>query len=196
MHLGLLDGPFVPHSLISTRENPVPLLKYQMASRLKILMSSRSKKGTQIYFSFLSKVPANKPPPRFPNWSLGRGRPVYRAFCISLKNLIFRGSPVKESSLKVFLMKSLAERCATTRAILYSSVKVPGIRTPSPHTRFPSDGEWPSWREMSVSGDFLNIYSRVPSEGAPPEDPFTEPLQTEMLHPQSLFIQLSKSPVD
>jgi hypothetical protein len=28
---------------------------------LKILMTSGSKKGTQIYFSFLSKVPANEP---------------------------------------------------------------------------------------------------------------------------------------
>ena len=32
---------------------PVPLLKFQMAPRLKILVSSGSKKGTQIYFFFL-----------------------------------------------------------------------------------------------------------------------------------------------
>jgi hypothetical protein len=58
--------------------------------RLKILMASRSKKGAQIYFSFLSQVPANEPPPGSPTGPLWRGRPVYRAFCISLKNLIFR----------------------------------------------------------------------------------------------------------
>jgi hypothetical protein len=57
--------------------------------RLKILMTSRSKKGTQIYFSFLSKVPANESLPGSPTGPLWRGRPVYRAFCISLKNLIF-----------------------------------------------------------------------------------------------------------
>jgi hypothetical protein len=62
MQLGLIDGPFVPHNLILTQESPVPLLKFQVAPRLKILMASRSKKGTQIYFSFLSKVPANEPP--------------------------------------------------------------------------------------------------------------------------------------
>jgi hypothetical protein len=56
-----------------------------MAPRLKILMASRSKKGTQIFFSFLSKVPANEPPTG-PLW---RERPAYRAFCIALKNLIF-----------------------------------------------------------------------------------------------------------
>jgi len=68
MHLGLIDGPFVPHNLISTQESPVPLLKFQMAHRLKILMASGSKKGTQIYFSFLKKkkIPANEPPPGFP----------------------------------------------------------------------------------------------------------------------------------
>jgi len=59
MHLGLIDGPFVTHNLISTQESPVPLLKFQIVPRLKILMASGSKKGAQIYFSFLPKVPAN-----------------------------------------------------------------------------------------------------------------------------------------
>jgi hypothetical protein len=66
MHLGLIDGPFVPYNQISTQESPVPLLKFQTASRLKIFMASGSEKGTQKYFSFLSKVPANEPPPFSP----------------------------------------------------------------------------------------------------------------------------------
>jgi len=49
MYLGLTDGPFVSHNLISTQDSPVPLLKFQMVPRLKILMASRSKKGTHIY---------------------------------------------------------------------------------------------------------------------------------------------------
>jgi hypothetical protein len=49
MHLGLIDEPFVPHNLISAQESPVLLPKFQMAPRLKILMSSGSKKETQIY---------------------------------------------------------------------------------------------------------------------------------------------------
>ena len=48
MHLGLIDGPFVPHNLISAQKSPVPLPKFQMAPRLKTLKSSGSKKGTQI----------------------------------------------------------------------------------------------------------------------------------------------------
>jgi len=61
---------------------------------------------------------------------------------------------------------------------------------------FPLDGKGPPWREMPVSGDFLNISSRVPSEGAPPETPSMGPLQREMFHPRAPFIQLSKSLVD
>jgi hypothetical protein len=71
MHLGLIDRPFVPHNLISTQKSLVPLLKFQMAPRLKILMTFGSKKGTQIYFSFLSKVLANKPPPGSPTQNTG-----------------------------------------------------------------------------------------------------------------------------
>jgi hypothetical protein len=89
MHLDLIEGPFVPHNLISTQESTVPLLKFQMAPRLKILMASSSKKGTQIYFSFLSKVLAKGHCPDSPTDLLWRGRPIYRAFYISLKNLIF-----------------------------------------------------------------------------------------------------------
>jgi hypothetical protein len=70
MHLGLMDGPFLPHNLISTQDSPVPLPKFQMAPRLKILMASGSKKGTQINVSFLSKVLANEPPTGSPTGPL------------------------------------------------------------------------------------------------------------------------------
>ena len=53
MHLALIDGPFVPHNLISAQESPVSLPKFQMAPRPKIFMSSGSKKGTQIHYPFL-----------------------------------------------------------------------------------------------------------------------------------------------
>jgi len=89
-------------------------------------MASGSKKGTQICFSFLSKVLANEPPPGFPTGPLWRERRVYRTSCISQKPHL-SGSPIKESSLKVPFMESLAERCSTTRAHLRSSIKVPGI---------------------------------------------------------------------
>jgi hypothetical protein len=67
MHLGLIDEPFVPHNMISAQESPVPLPKSQMAPRLKILMSSGSKKGTQICYPLPSKSPGKRLPPRFPS---------------------------------------------------------------------------------------------------------------------------------
>jgi hypothetical protein len=51
-------------------------------------MTPGSKKGTQIYFSFLSKIPEEEFPPGSPTGPLWREIPIYRAFCISLENLI------------------------------------------------------------------------------------------------------------
>ena len=70
MHLGLIDWPFVPHNLSSAQDSPVPLPKFQMASRFKILMSSGSKKGNQIYCPFTQKVPASESPPGSPTGPL------------------------------------------------------------------------------------------------------------------------------
>ena len=42
---------------------------------------------------------------------------------------------------------------------------------PPPVSRFPSDITGPLWREMPVSGAFLNTSSRVPSKGALPGSP-------------------------
>jgi hypothetical protein len=46
MHLGLIDGPFVPHNLDIISGDP------NMAPRLKILLSSGFKRGTQICCSW------------------------------------------------------------------------------------------------------------------------------------------------
>jgi hypothetical protein len=45
-------------------------------------------KGTQICFSFLSKIRANEPPSVSPTGPVWREVLVYRVFCISLENLI------------------------------------------------------------------------------------------------------------
>ena len=125
MHLGLIDRPFVPRNLISIQESPVPLVKFQMAPRLKILMAPGTKKGTQIYFSL--KSPGKRIPFRFPN----RGPMEREAHLQGILHISQKphrlGSPVKEPSVKVPYMESLAERCPTTRALLHSAIKVPGI---------------------------------------------------------------------
>jgi len=65
------------------------LSEAKASCRLKIFKTSRSEKGTKIYYSFLSKVLANEPPPGSPKGPVEIGRPTYRAFWIPLKNLIF-----------------------------------------------------------------------------------------------------------
>jgi len=67
MHLSLIDGPFMPHNLISTQESPVPFLKFQMAPIHKTLLPSEYKKGTQIYYFFTLNHPGKWTPSRFPN---------------------------------------------------------------------------------------------------------------------------------
>jgi hypothetical protein len=76
IRLGLVDGPFALPNLISAQESTVPLPKFQIAPRLKTLMSSGSKKGTQIYYPFLSKSPGKRIPSKFLN-----GAPMERDTC-------------------------------------------------------------------------------------------------------------------
>jgi hypothetical protein len=84
MHLGLIDRPFVPHNLISAQQSPVPLLKFQMAPRLKILMASRSNKGTQINFSFFLKGLSKQTPFRFPKKGPYEEKYPFREHCAYL----------------------------------------------------------------------------------------------------------------
>jgi hypothetical protein len=80
MHPGLIDGPFVPHNLQSAQHSPVPLPKLQMAPRLKILMSSGCKNGTQYTIDFSQIVPASESPPGSPTGPQWREIPTYGAF--------------------------------------------------------------------------------------------------------------------
>jgi len=107
MHLGLIDGPFVPHNLISGQKSPVPSPKFQMTPRLKILMSSGSKKGTQMYYPFLSKVPASQSPLGSPVESPRRDMPVSRAYLnissrVPSKKALSKGPPQRLSALSLF----------------------------------------------------------------------------------------------
>jgi len=134
MHVALIDRPSVPHNLISAQESPVPLPMFQMALRLKILISSVSKKGTQIHqihYPFLSKSTGKRIPSRFPNGvpmvretrlqgiftshfiylfiskALRKERPLCKQTPIPEPYLTYpSGSPVKEPSLQVTLMES------------------------------------------------------------------------------------------
>jgi hypothetical protein len=68
--LGFIGRPFVPHNVISAYESPVPLIKFQMSLRLKILISSVSKKRTQIYLHYFLEVATSESPPDSPTGPL------------------------------------------------------------------------------------------------------------------------------
>jgi hypothetical protein len=177
MHLGLIDGPFVPHNLISTKERPVPLLKFQMAARLKIVTASRSKKGTQIYFSFLSQVTANEPLPGSPTGPLWRERDPPTGHL---------GSPVKEPSLKVPSWNP-SQRDAPT-------LEPSPVYDHPPHTRFPLNGKGPPWRRPHLE-TFLTYLPGSPTKG-PPKPPPRSLFRERCTIPRAPSIQFSKSPVD
>jgi len=128
MHLALIDGPFVPHNLISAQESPVPLLRFQMAPRLKILMASRCKKGTQIDFSFSQKswqtnllqVPQQGP---YGEWGPFTGHFV----CLSkTSSFVF----TSKGALPQDPLDGIPCRSPTTRALLHSFIKVLSIWGP------------------------------------------------------------------
>jgi len=94
----------MPHNLVSAQESPVTLPKFQMAPRLKFLMTSGTKKGTQIYISFLSMVPAIEPPSGSPTGPLWRQIPISRAFINLLTpNDHYRGRTAKLTSKRCIL---------------------------------------------------------------------------------------------
>ena len=204
LNLGLIDGPFVPHNLISAQESPVPLPKFQMAPRLKTLMSSGSMKGTQIYYPFLSKSPNKRIPSSFPKRaSMERDihlQGIFTSLLIYLfiskalrkqhpsmfsksrapvetdahsRDLLtyLSGSPVKEPSLQVPLIESPQREMSCSYSPPSFTIQSPQHRSPLPDSRFPSDIKGPLWREMPISGAFLNMSSSVPSKGALPRGP-------------------------
>jgi len=115
-----------------------------MASRFKILMASGSKKGTQIYLHFLSKVPANEPPPlQIPQKGPCEER-EREPFTGHVAYLSKKNSPFKfpsKGALPQGPLHGIPHREMPHHySPIYTSINVPGIRAPapSPHTRYPS----------------------------------------------------------
>jgi hypothetical protein len=137
MHLGLTDGPFVHHNLISAQKSPVPLLKFQMASTLKNLMSSGSKRDTQIYSPCLSISYGKRVPSRFPNGApieKERGTRLQDIFTHLLIHLFISKALRKERPSMFPKSKAPMETDAHSRALLNIFFGVPskGALPPGP----------------------------------------------------------------
>jgi hypothetical protein len=127
IHLGLIERPFVPHNLISSQESPVPLPKFQMPPRIEILMSSWSKKGTQIYFPFLSKCPSKQILSHVSQWGPYRERyQLIGHFYISFDMYLFISKSLRKKRPSMFLKSEAPMETDThSRALLNISFRVP-----------------------------------------------------------------------
>jgi hypothetical protein len=215
MHLGLKTGPLcpifytklkepcssskVPGGPCSTQESPVPLLKIQMAPRLIIIMSSGSKKGTQIYFPFLSKVPAEEPPLGFQTGPIWRERgPLTGHFAYLSKTSSFEFS--SKGALPQGPLHGIPHRGPTTRALLHSSIKVPGTQAPPTYQVSLGWKGAPHGERDPYPATFLTYLPGSPVKELPPKAPSTEPLQRERereretLHPQSPTLMFGHFP--
>ena len=72
-------------------------------------------------------------------------REAFTGHSAYLSKTSFFRFPNKGTLPMVPFMESLTEICPATTALLHSSMKVPGICPPLPHTRFTSDGKGPPW---------------------------------------------------
>ena len=177
-----------PNSDINSEE-PSSFTNVPDSLRLKILLSSGSKKGTQVYFPILSKSRGKRIPLGSPTVALWREIPAYRTFYKSLdlkavrkerpsmfpKTVPYGNKPIPESYLTCLSMSPVkdpssrpascspqSERCHDSRSLLHSSFKVPGIRITS---WFQAPHVKDPYGERCLTRSLYNISSRVPRKG-------------------------------
>jgi hypothetical protein len=136
MHLGLVDGTFVTHNLVSAQESTVPLPKFQKAPRLEspsMFPKSRAPMETdadsRVLLNIYFRVPSRGALPPGPS----------------------HGVPSEGDAL--FLEPSFIHQSKSP------------VNVPPTAAKFPLDVKGPLLRQMPISRDFLNMSSRVPSKG-------------------------------
>jgi hypothetical protein len=153
MHLALIDGPFLLHNLISAQQSPVPLPKFQMAHRIKILMVSVQERNPDILSFSLKKYRQVKPlqvPQRGPYGEI----PTYGTFYISL----YLKDPKKRASLHVPQKWAPMEMPIPEPYVAYlSGVKESSLQDP-PHG-VPSEKEVPFLDPSSIHHSKSSVYS-------------------------------------
>ena len=149
--------PLCPIILISAQGSPVPLIKFQMAPRVKLLMSSGSKgKEPRCTFFFSLKSPSKWTPSRFPNGPYGESCPLQGLFYISLIFLIKIPLNTEIFPLSQRSYKKSVPSCS------------------------PKAG--PLWKQTPISRALLSISFGVPSKGALPQVSLMELPWREMPH--------------
>jgi hypothetical protein len=157
------------------------LCEAKASLRLKIWITSGSKKGTQIYYSFLSKCQQMNP------LQVSKMAPIEREACLQgtlhiIQKPHLSGSPVKEPNLSPAMEPLERERDAPPPEPLHPALKVPGrwALLQVPQTE-------PLWQEMPVSRAFSKYPSGSLAREPSLQVPFTELPQRETLHLWSPF---------
>ena len=176
----------MPHNLISDQESPVPLLNFQMAPRLKFLMSSGFKKGTQIYYPFLSKSPGKRILSRFPNVApMVRDthlQGIFTSVLIYLFNISF-GVPSKDALPLGPPHGVSSERVAPFLELSFiHHSKSPVYEPPLLIPGFPQTKRCPYGERCPYLEPFSTYLPGSPVKEPSPEALRTEPLQREILH--------------
>jgi len=114
-----------------------------------------------LIYIFISKALRKERPSTFP-----KSRTPMEIDAHSRALTYLSGSPVKEPSLQVPLMESPQTEMPPSFII-----QSPQDMSALPYTKLPLDLKQLLWREMPVTGAFINISSRVPSKGALPRGP-------------------------
>ena len=184
MHLGLIDGPFVPHNLISTQDSPVPLLKFQMAPQTHFFSLKNHGKwnpnrtpmerdsclqGICISLENPIKIPLNKKalrnkhPSMFPKSGTHMEADAHFRDLLDISFRLHSKGALHQGPLNGIPCRQMPRSYSPPSFILQN----PWYMSPPPDSRFSSAGKGPPWREMPVSRAFLNTSSKIPSEGAP-----------------------------
>jgi len=149
--------PLCPIILISAQGSPVPLIKSQMAPRVKLLCPLGPRKRNPDVHFFSLKSPSKQTPSRFPSrGSYGESCPLQGLFYISLIFLIKIPLNTEIFPLSQRSYKKSVPSCS------------------------PKAG--PLWKQTPISRALLSISFGVPSKGALPQVSLMELPWREMPH--------------
>ena len=145
-----------------------------MAPRLKILVSSGSKRGTQIYYPFLSKSAGKRIPFRFPNGAPLERNTILQGIFASLLIYMFISKALRKERPTMFpKSEPRMETDAHFRVLLNISfgVSSKGTLPPGPPHRVPSERDAPFLEPSFIHHSKSPVYeapsppdSRFPSD--------------------------------
>ena len=185
--------------------SPAPLLKFQIAPRLRLLMSSESKKKKKkAKISLSLKVPGKWTPSRFPTWAPMERVAFFQSLLLHVswippkarspdKIPPFSQSPGNGASLPRSPTEPLWRKMPLSRALLYISIKVPSKGASPPGSSQSSHRE--RERDALFLETSFECLFKVPSKWSPLQVPHWGPYGERCLFPEPSCTYPSGYPV-